>query len=497
MVFIRKIRRGKYTYLAEVENTWVAGKVVQKHVRYVGKELNHKPILSGSIANAQITKVSVWAPLAVLNAVAKQIHLSELLGDYGDYLLSLVYAHCLEPKSVNKMEDWFVRTDLQNMLEIQDVSEKKLYNALDSISEEKLESVQKKIFNSVRTHYQLSPSGYFFDVTNAYFYGTECGLAHKGHNKEGSYNPQVQIGLAVTREHGIPIFHKTFEGNIFDARVLKDVLVAFHRLEIKNAFLIWDKGGTSENNILDAKKAGFNVICGLPLKQNAKKTAARIINPFQQQLKNRVRLKNTVFYCQKRKYRYGKINGWLFICYNEESARLTKEKRIDLAQKTLSPKYNPNNPTEKNAHDTYTKKGKLNEAALRAAQNFDGYTLIFSTKNLSIEEIVKPYFEKDTVEKAFRALKSILGLRPIKHWLDERVKAHIFICYLAYLLFTLIEYKLQTIDISATTALEKLSTAYKVHLTDPQTKNTFQKTVTLTKEQEKIIKAIDKKILKS
>lgn len=105
MVFIRKIKRGKYTYLAEVENKWVNGKVVQKHIRYVGRELNGNPILSGSLANAQVMKVTIWAPLLVLDTIAKQINLSETLGDYGEFLLSMAYAHCLNPKSVNKMED--------------------------------------------------------------------------------------------------------------------------------------------------------------------------------------------------------------------------------------------------------------------------------------------------------------------------------------------------------------------------------------------------------
>jgi len=493
MTFIRRIKRGKYTYLAEVENTWVKGKVVQKHIRYVGRELNNKPILAGSVANSQITKVSVWAPLAVLDAISKELHLSRILGDYGDYLLSLAYAHCLEPKSINKMEDWYARTDLQSMLSIREVTEKKLYNAMDSISDELSEPVQRQIFNAVRTHYDLEPRGYFFDVTNVYFYGTECAMAKKGHNKEGSYHPQVQIGLAVTHDHGIPIFHKTFDGNIFDARVLKDVMVAFHRLEIKNAFLVWDKGGTSENNILDAKKAGFDVICGLPLKQGAKEFAGKIIDEGgQTKLKNRVKLKNTVMYCRKQKYRYGKINGWVFICFNEEAARLNKEKRIDMAQKALAKK-----PADKtNTYLKYIRDGKLNEQALLNAQKYDGYTLIFSTKNLSVEQTVKPYFEKDKVEKAFRSLKSVLGLRPVKHWLDERVKSHIFVCYLSYLLLALLEYRLQDMDISAATALDKLSTAYKVHLTDMKTKNTFEKTVMLTREQEKIMKAVDKKLLK-
>ena len=203
MSFIRKIKNGKYIYLAEVENKWVNGKVVQKHIRYVGREINGKRIFSGSAEEIEVTGVKIWAPLIVLDKLAKQINLSELLGDYGDYLLSMVYAHCLEPKSLNRMEDWFARTDLHNILSIREVSEEKLYNALDSIDEKNLSVMQKKIFRSVTDTYNLQPKGYFFDVTNVYFYGTECSIAKKGHNKEGSHNPQVQIGLAVTKEEGI------------------------------------------------------------------------------------------------------------------------------------------------------------------------------------------------------------------------------------------------------------------------------------------------------
>src|SRR3989344_4830241 len=168
MVFIRKVKVGNKIYLAEVRS-----------------------VRTGN-------KVKLWAPLIVLDSLAKKIGLSELLGDYGEYLLSMVYAHCIEPKNLNHMEDWFTRTDLHNILKIKEVSEEKLYNALDSINDKNLAVIQRKIFRSVTEEYNLHPKGYFFDVTNVYFYGTECSIAKKGHNKEGSHNPQVQIGLAVT-----------------------------------------------------------------------------------------------------------------------------------------------------------------------------------------------------------------------------------------------------------------------------------------------------------
>jgi transposase len=473
------------------------GKVVQKHIRYVGRELNGERILSGSIENTEVIGVKIWAPLIVLDKLSKQVNLSEILGDYGDYLLSMVYAHCLDPKSVNRMEDWFVRTDLHNILSIRDVSEEKLYNALDSIDDRNLSMIQKKIFRSVTDVYKLQPKGYFFDVTNVYFYGTECPIAKIGHNKEGSHQPQVQIGLAVTKQEGIPIFHKTFEGNIFDARTLQDFLVEFHDLNIEDVTLVWDRGVTSEVNILDAKKAGFEVICGIAIKQKVQKIVDKILTKKEEflQLKNRVRLKNTIIYCIQQKYSYGSVRGELVLCFNEEKARINKEKRIDQiskAQALLQKRKPVSEGIKKFFNDDFT----IDEREIQEAQQYDGCSVIFSTKKLPIEEIVKSYFEKDKVEKAFRSMKSVLGLKPIKHWLEERVKSHIFICYLSYLLISLLETKLKKTDISAITALDKLSTAYKVGLRNKKTKNDFEKIVTLSKEQEKIIKAVDKNILK-
>lgn len=495
MAFIRNIKKGGYTYLAEVENKWVNGKVVQKHLRYVGRKLNGRNIYSGSIENIEVTKVSTWAPLLVLNTLARQIHLSEILGDYGGYLLSLAYAHCLEPKSVNKMEEWFKRTDLHNMLSINEVSEKKLYHALDSVCGKKLELTQKKIFNAVKLGYNLYPKGYFFDVTNVYFYGTECSIGKKGKNKEGGYKPQIQIGLAVTQAEGIPIFHKTFEGNIFDSRVLQDMLVGFHDLNIQDVTLIWDRGVSSADNITDAKRAGFNVICGLAIKKNIKPIVDSLIEKREiVKLKNRIRLQSAVLYCVRQKFRYRENSGQLILCFNEKTARTNKEKRIDnlcKAKEILDEGKAIPSGVKK-----YFKNKDINEKALLQAQKYDGYSVIFSTKKLTIEETVKAYFEKDVVEKAFRSLKSILGLKPIRHWLEERVTAHVFICYLSYLLFSLLEYKLKPKGISALAALEKLNTAYKVHIKNKKLKNEFTKTVTLTKEQETIMKAVDKRILK-
>ncbi|MEK6622374.1 MAG: hypothetical protein AABZ13_07820, partial [Planctomycetota bacterium] len=76
---------------------------------------------------------------------------------------------------------------------------------------------------------------------------------------------------------------------------------------------------------------------------------------------------------------------------------------------------------------------------LAEAAKTDGISLIFTNTNISLEEVVKGYFDKDVVEKSFQALKGVVDLRPVRHWLYNRVEAHVFICYLACLLLSVLK----------------------------------------------------------
>ena len=67
-------------------------------------------------------------------------------------------------------------------------------------------------------------------------------------------------------------------------------------------------------------------------------------------------------------------------------------------------------------------------------ERYDGVSAIFSTPDLSAEEMIKAYFEKDKVEKSFLCLKRLIEMDKVRFWLANRVRGHIFVCYLAYLL---------------------------------------------------------------
>src|SRR5260370_40557022 len=145
----------------------------------------------------------------------------------------------------------------------------------------------------------------------------------------------------------------------------------------------------------------------------------------------------------------------------------------------------------------FDSRGHLRTAQLTAAEEFDGYSCLFCTRSLPLDQMLSLYFNKDIIEKAFRSLKGIIQLRPIRHWLAERVHAHVFLCYLAYLLLSLLQYRLRKTDFTAESALRELSTMYKVYLRDAKNRFHLSRVVTLTKKQELILKAIDNALLKT
>ena len=497
MSFIRKIKKGDGVYLAEVENTRINGKVVQKHIRYIGKEVDGRTVLSVSMSDVEVDEVKLYGPLLVLHHLAMEIGLPELLGPYANEILSLVYAHCTDFQSVNQMKRWFERTDLNMILNIEGLTERRLFEALDYLENTDSEKLQSEIFKSVQTKYALKPSGVVYDVTNTYLYGKSCPLGKLGHDKEGvKGRPLIQIGLAVTKEEGIPLFHRTFDGNVHDAKTLQVMMSALRHYGIKSGIIVYDRGITSGDNLADAKALKWDTLCGVPIRDSIKKFWRKELQDpdVLMRIGNRVELNKTVFYVITRPYTINGTKGSIALCFNQhQQVKLRESRRSELidAQALLQ-----QGKTIKAGLEKYfDKRHSLIARIVREAEEFDGYSCIFVTKKgLSKQTIVHTYFDKDIVEKAFRSIKGVVGLQPVRHWLARRVIGHVFICYLSYLLLSILKYRLRSISVSPQEALRSLDSMYKVYLKDTHDTFTISRVVRFTKLQETILKAVDKKL---
>lgn len=496
MSYIKKTKRNGKVYLSEVESKRVDGKVVTKHIRYIGKEIDGETIISTSISDIEVEQVKVYGPLIILNHIAQEIGLSSLLGEYGDEILSMVYAHCLNYESVNQMPDWFKRTDLNMILDLEELTEHRLLMALDSLEEKNPEILQKNIFEAVQQRYELNKKGIVYDVTNTYFHGKKCELAKMGKDKEGvKGRPLIQIGLGVTQKEGVPVFHKTFHGNIHDSRTFQDMITSFREYGIKNGVIVFDRGISSKKNQVSIDELKWKVLCGLPIGTELKKhLRSTIKNTDFVTFKNRVKLNKTIFYVVVVPYSIAGIKGKLAFCFNEKKSHILKEARYDEithAKKMLS----EGKEIKSGLKIFFRQDGRLIIRNVKAAEELDGYSAIFTTTYLSKENIVKMYFDKDLVEKAFQSMKGVINLRPIRHWLYNRVISHVFICYLAYLLLSILRIKLEKIEMQPLQALKEVDTLYKVYLKDKKKDFKFHKIVALNKIQEKIIKAVSKNLL--
>lgn len=496
MSYIRKYKRGGRTYLAEVQSKRIGGKVVQRFIRYVGKQADGRTVLATSMSDVRVEGIKLHGALLVLNHLAQEIGLRQHLGPYAGEILSMVYAHCLDYQSVNHMPKWFQRTDLNLMLGLEQLTERRLLGGMDFLEQTDQEHLQRAIFQSVKQRYRLGNAGVIYDVTNTYLYGKKCPLGKLGHDKEGvDGRPLIQIGLGVTQEEGVPIFHKTFDGNIADARTLHDLISTFARYDLKSGTIVYDRGIISGRNIVDIKALAWETVCGVPLTQPVQKFWRPVIKKSGRlSLADRVQLNQTTFYVAARPYAMQQVKGTLYLCFNarqQVELRDSRREEIVAAQQRLR-----EGKTIKSGLEKYfAKNGEVLLRVLEAAEEFDGYSCIFSTRCLEKAKVVHMYFDKDLVEKAFRALKGVVKLQPIRHWLSQRVIAHVFICYLAYLLLSLLKFRLKSLGISPEAALDELETMYKVYLRDANNVFKISRVVILSKRQESILKAVDPKLL--
>ena len=214
------------------------------------------------------------------------------------------------------------------------------------------------------------------------------------------------------------------------------------------------------------------------------------------QLSRRQRVGQSVFYTVVKPYRFDGVRGHLALCLNERQQRDVRESRRDellYAQKLLG----DGKSIKAGLERFFDTRGRLQTDKLVQAEEFDGYSCVFCTRSLPQDKMLTLYFDKDLVEKAFHSLKGITQLRPVRHWLAERVHAHVSLCYLAYLLLSLLQYHLRKTDFTAESALRELGTMYKVYLRDAKHRFQLSRVVTLTKNQELILKAVDRSLLKS
>ena len=447
MTFIRKIKVGEKVYLAEVKSYRENGKIKQKFIRYLGREINGKAEKRVLTKDIQATSVKQSLDVLAIDKIAEELRLKEI--PYKP-ALSLVYSQLLEKRSINRLEDWMRYTEIPEVLGMENPTVKSLYESLADINEDTFEKINEKMFSVFESYENIKESA-IIDVTDTYFAGSKINLK-KRKGKDGQISKLIQIGLAVSFKNGFPIFHKKYHGNLSGMDIYKDMSI-----ELKNkgiSSIIMDRGMLSKENIEIALGLKFKIIAGLRKNPSLVKEFISPINRDEiYSVKCRVPLKKTTVFIKEFDY----MNGKLIVVYNPALEVVKKE---------------------------------INFQKEMESDKDIGYSLIYHNTENSSAEIVRNYYDKDMVERAFKQIKGILNLNPIRLWLENHIEGHIKICYLAYAILSLMNYKLKKLNISAVDAIDSLKQGYKINLKDNSSGFEWGIYVPLEPKQKKILKEL-------
>jgi hypothetical protein len=366
-----------------------------------------------------------------------------------DLIVAMVMARIIEPTSKLATTRWWHTTTLPDLCGVADADEDDLYAALDWLI-----TRQPHIEKKLAARHLHTGGLVLYDLSSSYFEGKTCPLAARGYNRDGKRDKlQVNYGL-LTDPRGRPVAVSVFAGNTGDPKTLMPQVEKLQQtFAIDQLVLVGDRGMISQKQINALKqREGLDWITALKTGAIRKLVDGGHIQFGLFDERNLFEVTHPDFPGER-----------LVACRNPQLALLRAHKRQSLLDATsrelaivrgmaargklkgkdaigvrigkVVDKYKMSKHVvldiRADGFDFHLDDDKVSaEAAL------DGIYVIRTSvpaQRLATDDVVRSYKMLTQVERAFRSLKTIdLEVRPIRHRLEDRVKAHIFLCMLAH-----------------------------------------------------------------
>lgn len=385
---------------------------------------------------------SLWRRLGIGEALKGLLKDRRFAVNVERVLFALVANRALAPTSKLAATTWVERDAVIDGLG--QLSDDHAYRAMDFLLEAD-DAMQREVFFRAANLLNLEVDLLFFDTTSTYFETEEDGFRAYGHSKDHREDrPQVVVGLAVTRE-GIPVRAWTFQGNTADMGLIERVKDDLRQWRLGRVIWCIDRGFTSEENLRYLQRAGGGYIAGEKLRSGTPLAEAALSRAGRYQVvKDNLKVKEITVGDGERRKRY-------VLCVNpaeaerdraQREASIARLKEELTALKQLKGSPHKKAACELRAHKSlgrYLKQKSdgtlvIDKAKIKAEERLDGkFLLSTSDDTLSAEDVALGYKQLAEVERGFKDLKHTLELRPIYHRKEERIRAHITLCFLALL----------------------------------------------------------------
>lgn len=392
--------------------------------------------------------------IEALLAMARRLELARLLdrsrSRERDLCLAMLVQRVVAPGSKLAMSRVFSQSTLASELGVEGADEDELYAALDWLLVR-----QERIEQRLARRHLAGATLVLYDVSSSYFEGRSCPLAQLGYSRDGRRGTlQVIYGLVCAGD-GCPVAVEVFEGSLHDDKTLPAQIDKLkQRFGLSSVIVVSDRGMVTKANLeLLRATEGAAWITALKAPQVKKlvKDGELQLSLFDEQHlaeiasddypgERLVVCRNPLVAEERARKREDLLQATeralAEIAKRVEQGTLTGAAAIGLAVGPQLKRWRVGKHFQIEIADTsFAFDRKQEQIAAEAA--LDGiYVLRTSVpeEELDAPEVVRAYKQLKEVEKAFRTLKGPLELRPIHHRLEDRVRAHVFLCMLAYYL---------------------------------------------------------------
>lgn len=392
---------------------------------------------------------ALWQRLSIAEAIARAAGGRKLDPRVERVLFTLVCNRALAPTSKLAALAWAAGDVALPRVGELGSDPQVFYRAMDFVLEAD-EAIQREVFFAVANLLNLEVDVLLFDTTSTWFETEEDdGFRRYGHSKDHRDDrPQAVVGLAVTRQ-GIPVRCWSFAGNAADKVIIRTVHDDLGAWRLHRVLWVGDSGFASAENRTWLQRAGGHVLLGEKLRQGSDNHAALARPGRYQVVADNLQVKQVWVGDGVGRRRF-------VVCRNLAEAERDKTRReralhrLDEELAAIAAKGGDARlraEGELLVHPTLARylsrrKGKLvvDQTKVRADAKLDGKWLLSCTDDATpATDLAVLYKQLIEVERSWRDLKHVLDLRPIYHRKEERIRAHVTLCFLALMLVRVAE----------------------------------------------------------
>lgn len=376
--------------------------------------------------------------------------------DLSSLIQSMVTYRLTENQSVTQASDWINRKEVLETFKLKEFEQRTLYRVLEILGmnrEEIMLCIQDRLFET----YQFEHTNINMDWTSLILFGDKCPIGKRGYSRDHRPDKkQITLGVSeLANPINVPIGMTVREGNINDQVHFTDTYDQVKNRLKPGSILVFDQGANRKLNIDRIEYDRLKYVTARQINMSDEKKWIRKFD------KRRTELVDERYGVYGLKKKFPSRINYLFysekLYHDQIESKLRKVEKLfkeaEVIQasidndRRLPKRYRINNPLVDCEYTYQTKLSMMSEEeakeVLRRASitGREGFFCLVSNMDLTLNEVLSLYRQKDSIEKLFNSLKNEIDIRPLRVWSEYSIYGALLIGFLSQLFMSLVRYE--------------------------------------------------------